>query len=179
MAILCDASTDGLSNTSPGITGAELYSWAVWLYRTATPTVYGAVYSLNTNDEANNFNIDAVLVNGSNQLLSYVGDGVDSGFSGNGTTLAANTWYYVAGINSSLATNGFKIYLNGVLDTQNAYVRTGRTAAFTREEMANNYTSNNYAFTGRYFNFMRWNRVLTASEIAYQMKRFEPIYPGD
>jgi hypothetical protein len=176
MAIRFDASADRLLRSNPDIGGADLYSGCMWVYRIGTPSPYGAIYTLNTNDAANNFNIDAVLVNSSNQLQTYVGDGIDSGFSGNGTTLTASTWFHLGWSNTSLGVNGFKLYVNGVLDLQNAYDRTGRTAAFTREETGMIYSANVYLFNGRVFNLMTFRGVLTAEHFKAQMRQFTPIF---
>ena len=179
MAVRFDSTSDRVLHSNPDVDGDDLYTAAAWFYRVGTPSAYGTLYTLNTNDTAGNTNIDAVLIDSSNRLQSYVGDSIDSGFSSPGTTLSANTWYYIAWVNSSLGVNGFKVYVNGVLDTENAYDRTGRTAAFTREEMGAIYSINQYLFNGRVSNFMFWRRVLTANEIIRQMGQFEPIYPND
>lgn len=179
MATRFDNSADGLVRANPdNISPTDLYTVGFHLYLASDQNFYNALWSVNTNDSANNFNLDVILLlEDGVSLGSYVGNHLDSGFSTAGTALSLNTWYYVVGVRDAM--NSFKVYCNAVLDTTNPYDCTGRTTAFTREEIANLYTGDAFDFNGRMFNFMRWNRVLTAQEIGYQMRRFEPIYRGN
>jgi len=175
MAIRFDATTDRLLRSNPDVGASELYSWMGWFNLAVDTNFYASLYSLNTDDQATNFNLDVTLLDDDGvSLHSYVGDGSDSGFSALGTALTLNTWNFIAGVRDAM--NSYKVILNGVLDTTNTYDCTGRSASFTREEVAENYSSNQFNFNGRVYNFMSYRRVFTLEQIRAQMRSFYPIF---
>jgi Concanavalin A-like lectin/glucanases superfamily len=177
-AIVFDGSDDCVVvNSNASVLSNTAYTKTVWFYVTSFATNNNLISGGNTGRHA-------FWLAGSNKLQA--GHNSTWNTVSSATSLSLNTWYHAAVTFST--TTGWRLYLNGVLDSTNASTSTvfsaydvadalfaevpygvgyGATTTFlgSGEILLGGYGTGSNGFSGRISNASVYNRVLSASEI--------------
>jgi Concanavalin A-like lectin/glucanases superfamily len=172
MAVRFDAAADRLLRTSGLIDYNAAYTVMGWVYLVSDLNAYGAIFSLNTGDVAQDLDYIGVNADGVS-LISYVDIAatpteVDSGYN-----FTVATWAHLAIVRASATS--LQVYINGVAqgsaNTQNV---AGRTAA-TRMEFGAVGTGNIDRANARVQHVKIWSTNLSAAEILQEYQVARPV----
>ena len=177
-AIVFDGSNDCVVvNSNASVLSNTAYTKTVWFYVTSFATNNNLISGGNNGRHAFSVSSSNKLQAGHNSTWDTISSP---------TPLSLNTWYHAAVTFST--TTGWRLYLNGVLDSTNSSTSTvfsaydvadalfaevpygvgyGATTTFlgSGEILLGAYGTGSNAFSGRISNAFVYNRVLSASEI--------------
>jgi hypothetical protein len=189
-AIVFDGSNDCVVvNSNASVLSNTAYTKTVWFYVTSFTTNNNLISGGNNGRHAFSVSSSNKLQAGHNSTWNTISSP---------TPLSLNTWYHAAVTFST--TTGWRLYLNGVLDSTNsstssvfsAYdvadalfaevpygVGYGATTTFlgSGEILLGGYGTGSNGFSGRISNAVVYNRVLSASEIQQNFNALAPRFP--
>jgi hypothetical protein len=188
-AIVFDGSNDCVVvNSNASVLSNTGYTKTVWFYITSFATNNNLISGGNNGRHAFSVSSSNKLQAGHNSTWNTISSP---------TPLSLNTWYHAAVTFST--TTGWRLYLNGVLDSTNAStsavfsaydvadalfaevpygVGYGATTTFigSGEILLGGYGTGSNAFSGRISNASVYNRVLSASEIQQNYNALAPRF---
>jgi hypothetical protein len=189
-AIVFDGSNDCVVvNSNASVLSNTAYTKTVWFYVTSFATNNNLISGGNNGRHAFSVSSSNKLQAGHNSTWNTISSP---------TPLSLNTWYHAAVTFST--TTGWRLYLNGVLDSTNSSTSTvfsaydvadalfaevpygvgyGATTTFlgSGEILLGGYGTGSNAFSGRISNAFVYNRVLSATEIQQNYNALAPRFP--
>ena len=189
-AIVFDGSNDCVVvNSNASVLSNTAYTKTVWFYVTSFATNNNLISGGNNGRHAFSVSSSNKLQAGHNSTWNTISSP---------TPLSLNTWYHAAVTFST--TTGWRLYLNGVLDSTNSSTSTvfsaydvadalfaevpygvgyGATTTFlgSGEILLGGYGTGSNAFSGRISNASVYNRVLSATEIQQNYNALAPRFP--
>jgi hypothetical protein len=188
-SIVFDGSNDCVVvNSNASVLSNTAYTKTVWFYITSFATNNNLISGGNNGRHAFSVSISNKLQAGHNSTWNTISSP---------TPLSLNTWYHAAVTFST--TTGWRLYLNGVLDSTNASTSTvfsaydvadalfvevpygvgyGATTTFlgSGEILIGGYGTGSNGFSGRISNASVYNRVLSATEIQQNFNALAPRF---